>query len=207
MDTAAIVVRCALSLLGLSPDTFPPIAVLNSRPSMVSPDADAFTASPGDGARVIYLIGPAPAFAAAMKGVQDRGECGDREPLQMVAGILAHEEWHVKHGSDERGAYLAQLRTLLLVGSGPSRWPYRVAQRSMRTVLAREKTQGHPTEYAIGDRGPTWVYADPWLGRSPFNESMDVDIGRGHHARTADHRCDQANDLARFQYGELTGDE
>jgi hypothetical protein len=48
-----------------------------------------------------------------------------------------HEEWHVLHGSDESGAYYAQLTTLIRLGVPPDNNIYRSVQKSMQVVLKK----------------------------------------------------------------------
>jgi hypothetical protein len=57
--------------------------------------------------------------------------------MRKLASILAHEEWHVKHGPDERAAYEAQLTTLIRLGVQPGSSLYIGVVRSMLTVLKK----------------------------------------------------------------------
>jgi hypothetical protein len=129
MTTAAAVLVCVLDLLGRSADRLPPIRILETRPPGVSANADAFVSSRED---VIYLIASAPAFRTARSSAQ---QCGARDALRLVASIIVHEEWHLRHGDDERGAYHAQLTELQRLGVGPDRWAYYSVKRSMQAVL------------------------------------------------------------------------
>src|SRR5688500_5026248 len=101
MSTAATVLVCALNLLGRSPGSLPPIVLLEARPPGVSANAEAFVRRKPD---TIYLVTSTPAFRAA--------RLGDRDALKKIASIIAHEEWHVLHGSAEQPAYEMQLTTL-----------------------------------------------------------------------------------------------
>lgn len=132
MSSTALVLVCVLDLIGRSTDKLPPIRILDTRPSSVSPNADAFV-NIREG--VIYLIASAPAFREALLAQSRSGECRAREALQMLASIIVHEEWHLTHGADERGAYLAQLIELQRLGLGPGRPAYSSVKRSMRVVL------------------------------------------------------------------------
>jgi hypothetical protein len=51
---------------------------------------------------------------------QAQYQCGQAQALYQIASVLAHEEWHVRHGLDEEGAYNAQLTALTSVGAGPA---------------------------------------------------------------------------------------
>jgi hypothetical protein len=49
---------------------------------------------------------------------------------------LAHEEWHVRHGADEAGAYDTQLMALLSVGVDFGSGLYYKVRKSKEAVLA-----------------------------------------------------------------------
>jgi hypothetical protein len=49
-----------------------------------------------------------------------------------------HEEWHIRNGSDESGAYYAQLTTLIRLGVQPDNNTYRGVQRAMQAVLKKK---------------------------------------------------------------------
>ena len=152
MSASAIVVVCALELLGRSVDRLPPITVLEGPPPGVSANAEAFV-DRHEGR--IYLIASAPSFrlaAAAQDRPGNRSQCVERGALKMIASIIAHEEWHVKHGSDERGAYYAQLTELTRLGLGPGTWATNSVTRSMHAALKAQARKRHtPTEHlALG---------------------------------------------------------
>jgi hypothetical protein len=65
--------------------------------------------------------------------------CGDVEALREIAGVLAHEEWHVRHGPDERGAYDAQLIALLYVGADQNGPLFHKVMRAKQAVSAASK--------------------------------------------------------------------
>ena len=79
MSAAAVVLVCALDLLGRSADRLPPIEILHTRPAGVSANALAFVDST---AGVIYLIASSTVFSDAMSpqsspiGCQDPTRCG-----------------------------------------------------------------------------------------------------------------------------------
>ena len=105
MLTTAAVVACALSMLGRS-TTDVPIRFLERPPGGVSRNAEAFRVRDPD---TIYLITSSDAFKAAQRGHR---EIGHKAGCKKIASIIVHEEWHVKNGSDEQGAYLAQITAL-----------------------------------------------------------------------------------------------
>ena len=135
MWTAETVLVCALSLLHRSPGSFPPIELVEMRPPYVSANADGYV--PLDDAR-IYLVTTSPAFDRASRALY---KCGDVNALRKIASVLVHEEWHVRHGSDEHGAYIAQLSTLHYLGAGPGNPLYTEVTRSMKVALGRSREQ------------------------------------------------------------------
>ena len=66
-------------------------------------------------------------------------QCGYSDAMRKLASILAHEEWHVRHGPDEKSAYEHQLITLIRLGVGPGTGIYRSVQVSMLKVLDARK--------------------------------------------------------------------
>ena len=132
MTPAATVLVCAIQLLGRTPESFPRIELLAARPPHASPNAEAFV-DPRISA--IYVLTTSEVFRAA----QAKGHCGSTEPLRKLASILIHEEWHVRHGSDESNAYAAQLTTVAML-SGPDSPLYNSVRRAMMTVLAKQRT-------------------------------------------------------------------
>ncbi len=131
MWTAETVLVCALTLLHRSLVSFPPIELLETRPPYVSPNADAYV--PIGGTR-IYLITTSPAFARARSAVY---KCGELNAIRKIASILVHEEWHVRHGSNEADAYAAQLSTLVHLDAGPGSPLYAEVARAMRAAMRR----------------------------------------------------------------------
>ena len=148
MTAASAVLLCALDLMGRSPASMPPIQFVAAPPPGVSVNAEAFVRA---GSRVIYVITSAPGFRDA--------ECGNRPSLVRLAAILAHEEWHVRHGPDEREAYQAQLMMLMRLGAGPDTMLFHSVYRSMRFVLksqareARAPATSEPAGALIAKRG------------------------------------------------------
>ena len=124
----ATVLVCALEMLFRSAASFPPIVLIDTRPAEVSPAAEAFVRR---NPNTIYVLKSSFTFRAA--------QAGDRGALQKLASILVHEEWHLKHGPDERGAYQAQLTTLLALGLRDGRPVFDEVRKSMLAVLAAQK--------------------------------------------------------------------
>jgi hypothetical protein len=128
MWTAETVLVCALTLLHRSAASFPPIELVETRPAAVSPNADAYVPA---GATRIYLMTTSPAFARARRAEY---RCGELNAIRKIASVLVHEEWHVRHGSDEAGAYAAQLSTLIALDAGPGNPLYSEVTRSMQAT-------------------------------------------------------------------------
>jgi hypothetical protein len=133
MWTAETVLVCALSVLHRSAGSFPAIEFVETRPAHVSPNADAYV--PLGGTR-IYLVTTSPAFIRARSAVY---KCGELNAIRKIASVLVHEEWHVRHGSDEAGAYAAQLSTLIALDAGPGNPLYSEVTRAMQTTLLRSR--------------------------------------------------------------------
>ena len=133
MLTAAAVVVCALDLLGRSPGSTVPIKFLAEPPPGGSRNAEGFVTHDPD---AIYLITSTPAFRTAQEGPYVQGS---RDACRHVASVIVHEEWHLKYGGDEEGAYLAQLTTLAsLSADARAIWAVR---RSMMFVVEQQKAR------------------------------------------------------------------
>ena len=136
MGTAASVLACALSVLGRSEASMPPIELIDMAPPDVSSNAEAFVRRDTG---TIYLITSSAVFRDA---ATVRDQCGYSAAMRKLASILAHEECHVRHGPDEKAAYEYQLITLIRLGVGPGSGVYRSVQVSMIKVLeARKRAQ------------------------------------------------------------------
>jgi hypothetical protein len=131
MPSAATIVACALALLGRSEATLPPIVLVDAIPIEASARVEAFVRPFDDR---IHLLTTSPVFREAQIR---RSECGDSVALKKLASIIIHEEWHVRHGPDERGAYEAQLSTLLRLNVQPGSALYGGVTRSMLAVLKK----------------------------------------------------------------------
>jgi hypothetical protein len=126
---------CALTLLGRSERSFPPIRFVTSVPADASAVAEAFV-------RVndtqIYLVTSSPLFQRLQRA-SDR--CGDLTALRKLASVLVHEERHVVHHASERDAYAAQLTALTALGSGPGTPLYSEVVRAMRHTLGKRRPE------------------------------------------------------------------
>ena len=129
MWTADTVLVCALALLPRQADGFPLIVLLDSRPADVSVNAEGFVRR---GDPHIYLLTDSPSFQRARRA-NDR--CGELQALRKIASVVVHEEWHVRHPGDERGAYDAQLMALLAAGAAPGNPLLWEVRSSMRAAL------------------------------------------------------------------------
>ena len=129
MATAAAVLVCALNMLGRP---LPPIVLLDVPPADASRSVEGFVRRNPD---TIYLVTSTLAFQDARRG--------DKSAQRKIASIIVHEEWHLRHGADERGAYDAQLRSLLRLGELQERPLYRSVLRAMEHVTqARARAEG-----------------------------------------------------------------
>ena len=157
MWSAETVFVCALALLGRPEQSFPAVQFIEKVPVGVSPSAEAYVLA--EEKRVV-LITSTWAFRVAEHA---QYQCGRIDALRQIAGVLAHEEWHVRHGPDEEGAYDAQLTALTAVGAGPMlfnsvmRAKRRVADESRRRMAVGVTAQKAPDVVVHGtmaaDRG------------------------------------------------------
>lgn len=138
MFSAASVVVCALSLLGRSAHTLPPIAFVDVPPPGVSRHADAFVRRAPD---TIYIVTSASAFQTAQRA---RYRCGDYRALAKIASVIVHEEWHIRHGADERGAYEAQVMALRGTLGFDADSPIVHGVRAAMRATLRERPSGTP---------------------------------------------------------------
>lgn len=145
MWSAATVLVCALDILGRSAATFPPIQLIDQRPAHVSPLAEAFTLA---GVETMFVLTSSDTFRSIQR---THTQCGAIIPIRKLASILVHEEAHVRHGSNERDAYEAQLATLRRLGSHPGSLTYTSVARAMKAVLAAERAADHPLLVAARD--------------------------------------------------------
>jgi hypothetical protein len=146
---AASVLVCVIELLGRSQRSMPPIELVAFPPSDVSANAEAFVR---EGSASISLVTSTQAFRQA--------DCGDRRSMFKLASILAHEEYHVRHGTDERRAYQVQLTTLLRLGAALDSPIYVGVLQAMSLVLKsqeRGRVAGRVTQQgsvAAAERAP-----------------------------------------------------
>jgi hypothetical protein len=133
MFNAASALVCALAMLNRSEATMPPIEILDTAPPYVSVGTEAFVRQ---STGTIYVIGSSVVVRDASGS---RGRCGDPQAVKKLASILVHEEWHLKHRGDERGAYYRQLIALQELGIKPGSAVYRDVQLSMQRVLELRK--------------------------------------------------------------------
>jgi hypothetical protein len=120
MATAAAVLVCILNLISRP---MPEIVLLDVRPPEASRLAEAFVRP---NRHIIYLLTDTEVF--------DFARNGHLWAMKKLASIIVHEEWHLRHGPDERGAYHAQLLELLRQGEYPDRPIYRSVLAAMRFV-------------------------------------------------------------------------
>jgi hypothetical protein len=133
MLTAAAVVACALSMLGRSPDSTVPIRFLDAPPHYASQNVEAFVMRNPD---TIYMITSTAAFRDGFRGP---GESGFTDACLKIASIIVHEEWHLRYGDDEEGAYLAQVMTLMRLNAAPTM--ISGVRRSMTIAVAAQRSR------------------------------------------------------------------
>jgi hypothetical protein len=151
MWSAAAILVCALDLLGRSVTSFPPIAFVDTRPPDVSDRAEAFVRV---GDPTIYLLTSSAVFQEAQRSSE---KCGGFPALRKLASVIVHEEWHVRHGTDERGAYEAQLTALASMSGGLGSPVYGAVNRAMHAAIETQKRlaqkgQRASVEPPAGDR-------------------------------------------------------
>ena len=135
MWSAEIVLVCALSALGRAPSTLPPIQLVDTRPPGVSPSAEGFVRT---GEHRIYLLTNTPVFRAAQKSDT---KCAAFREIRKIASVIVHEEWHLRHPGDEKGAYSAQLTMLAAMGIGYTHPVFMDVRRAMIKVLEQQQRQ------------------------------------------------------------------
>jgi len=133
MPTAAAVIACALALLGKSENAMPRIVLVDVPPAYASPQVEAYVRESDD---TIYVVTSSPLFRAVQGW---KSECGDPLSLKKLASVLVHEEWHIRHGGEEREAYYAQLTALVQLGISPGDFVYIGVVRSMQAVDKKRK--------------------------------------------------------------------
>lgn len=133
MWSAATILVCALDLLGRSVTSLPPIVFVDTRPPDVSERAEGFVRI---GDPTIYLLTSSAVFKEAQSS---REKCAGFPALRKLASIIVHEEWHVRHGADERGAYEAQLTALATMGGGLGSPIYGAVKQAMHAAIATQK--------------------------------------------------------------------
>ena len=82
----------------------------------------------------IYLVISSPQFRRARRALY---RCGDFDALRKIASVLIHEEWHLRNGPDEKGAYVAQLALLAYLDAGPGTALFNEVRRSMEAAIRR----------------------------------------------------------------------
>ena len=131
MLSAAAVLACALTVLGRSEHRFPPINLVDTAPLGASRNVEAWVTHNPD---TINILTSSPVFQQVARS---RDRCAPRDAVAKVASLLVHEEWHLRHGPDERGAYSAQLTALIVLGFDEQTMLYGGVKRSMLARLQK----------------------------------------------------------------------
>lgn len=133
MWTAEAVLVCALTLLGRSAASLPPVEFVAIPPADVSAAAEAFV-------RVndphIYVVTASPLFKRLQMA---SSKCGDLNAVRKLASVLIHEEAHIVHHADEVDAYAAQLTILTALGANPGTPVYTEVASAMRYARAQRR--------------------------------------------------------------------
>jgi len=131
--SAATVFVCALELLGRAEASFPPVELVEKAPPGISALATGYALLAEQ--RIVIITSTA-AFMQARRAPE---RCNSVEALREIAGVLAHEEWHVRHGPDEESAYNAQLTALLAVGARQESALYHEVLKARLAVIAKSR--------------------------------------------------------------------
>jgi hypothetical protein len=125
-------VEAALILLRWSPAETPIIIVVDMRPQDVSVLAEAWTffCTSGCSQPTIYVAAWSELYRKALANPFDL------QRTIRLAGVLAHERAHLRHGPDEEFAYDEQLRTLAMLQA--SDLDITNVQRALREALKRQ---------------------------------------------------------------------
>jgi hypothetical protein len=101
-------IEAALSLLRWAPEDVPAIQVIEKRPPRVDRLAEAWVFHNADGTAqpTIYVAGWSELYRNALTYPRNAHN------VIRLAGVLAHERAHIRHGRDEELAYANQLITL-----------------------------------------------------------------------------------------------
>jgi hypothetical protein len=141
MWSAAVVLACALDMLGRRTLTVPAVEFVDAVPPDVSPRAEAFTRHGSD---IIYLVTSTDVFRRAQSTII---RCSDYESTRKLASIIVHEAWHIQYGPDEQGAYEAQLITLITLGAGSGSQTYDSVRRAMAAAVKAQRTSRTPVAF------------------------------------------------------------
>jgi hypothetical protein len=106
-------IEAALNLLYWPPDEIPNIVVVDQRPPAVSALAEGWVVRNSDGSArpTIYIAGWSKPYRDALANPL----ASRSHSVIRLAGVLAHERAHLRHGPDEESAYAAQLTTLVIL--------------------------------------------------------------------------------------------
>jgi hypothetical protein len=105
----------AVRLLGWSGADIPHIELVTNKPRDVSSIAEAWVRFTDEGQALptIYVWTGSEMYREATRG--------DYQARVRLAGVLTHERWHVRHGRDHVGAYIAQLSIMEYLGANSLR--------------------------------------------------------------------------------------
>jgi hypothetical protein len=119
----------SIALLGWYQKDVPRIEIVSEKPRHIGDNVEAWvTFANGQPIPIIYLRIDTDVYRDAARG--------EYQALVRLAGILAHERWHLRYGRDEEGAYAAQISIMQHLQATTAR----IAQ--VRRALQRLKKGG-----------------------------------------------------------------
>jgi hypothetical protein len=122
-----------VTLLGWFGDDVPQFELATESPSDGTPNAEAWVRFNADGSAV-------PIIYVAIKSRVYRDALNDYQSLVKLAGILAHERWHLRHGPDETGAYDTQLAIMTYLHANSAE----LAEVRRSLNWARQRSRNNP---------------------------------------------------------------
>jgi hypothetical protein len=121
----------AVMLLGWSGPDLPRIEIVDGIPTDGTATAEAWVRFDTNGRAipVIYVRSDTEVYHDALGN--------EYQALVRLAGLLAHERWHLRHGLDEVGAYTAQLSAMEYLHANAVRMD--AVRRDLSHVSSRQK--------------------------------------------------------------------
>ena len=141
----------AVTLLGWYGDDVPRVELVADKPPDASAMAEAWVRFNGDGSAVPII------YVATDSHVYRDATTMDYQALVKLAGILAHERWHMHHGRDEVGAYEAELGVMEHLNATSAQ--IAGVRRALRWARQQAAKKSAPTQEG-SSRTPAMVSVD-----------------------------------------------